>query len=125
MSGQAQCRFSFNYRGKFFLIGKLNCSKSVKHLLVVFIITKLKKFITLSYKSIADKFSNKRGKLRICLTNPSSKRNTVCYIGKLFRSDCIKIVKYSVLKNLGMKRRYTVYAVRAGNAKISHSYYAA
>ena len=39
-----------------------------------------------SDKLITNKLGNKLGKLRVCLANPSSESDTICYIAELFRS---------------------------------------
>ena len=81
------------------LVVIFNLLKRIKHLLIILVVTQLKKLVTLGDEAIPNKLCNKLCKLWVCLANPSSESNTICYILEFIRSDCIEIVENSFLKN--------------------------
>ena len=111
----------FNYFCKALLVLPLDSHEISKHFFIIFIIKQFFKFIALGDKSVSDKICKILGKRFVCLTDPSSERDTVSYILKLIGSDSIEIVENCILEYLRMKRGNTVYGMGAGNTEICHS----
>lgn len=94
--------------------------KAVEHLFVAHIVLKFLQSVGVFEPFVADKLVDKACKARICLRNPSSVRDAVGDVGKLFGVHTIVLREDVVFENVAVERTDAVYRVRSDKAEICH-----
>ena len=88
---------------------------------VIVIFIEFFKFCTVVDEVLADKFCNILGELGVGLAEPAPVSNTVCYVCELLRSDLVEVVEDSVLQDLAVESRNTVYGVADCHTEVGHA----